>query len=230
MQSFQEGLCSGTPNRCRSQDRKKMPILSPSIATGFFVGAMMDKILACAKAFEKLLDTQYFVTVAHKGNKIDFSIEFEIVDFHHLIGLHKLKDLRIAREEREDVFQKILDGKITDKDIKRSRHFSEIERRLELFINFEDILDSNRLVFRYITPPSQFSLIQAEFLLSTPYQNEEVYIFVDKKEKSNEKYFCRSFFPKTNKDYSVGQTKYTLMYKEKRTLSTGEVLVQYERT
>ena len=228
MPSFQEGLCSGTPNRCRRKPKENAQI-SPVAMTGFFVfGESVDLILKCAKAFEKLLDTQYSVTIAHKGNKIDFIIGFEATDFHHLVGLHKLKDLRISRAEREKVFHKILEGEISDSDIRRSRYFREIEKRLNAFANFEDILDSNQLIFRYITPPSQFSQIQAQFLLSTPYQNEEIYIFIDRKDNA-ENFFCRSFFPKVEKDYTIGQVKYTLLYKEKRTVSTGESVVQCER-
>ena len=185
-------------------------------------------LLECAKSFEKLLDIQYRFKIGRKGNDIAFSVRFDAVDFHHLAGLHKLKDLRVSRAEREMVFQKILNGEISDSDITQSRHFSEIEKRLHLFAHLETILDSNELVFRYAHKPSQFSVIQAEFLLSTPYKSEEVYVFLDKKENA-ENYFCRSFFPKTDKDYTVGQVKYTLLRKEKITLSIGESVVQYER-
>ncbi len=185
-------------------------------------------LLECAKGFEKLLDIQYRIVVGRKGNDIAFSVGFDAVDFHHLAGLHKLKDVRVSRAERETVFKKILDSEISDFDITQSCHFSEIEKRLQFLCHLETILDSNRFVFRYAHKPSQFSVIQAEFLLSTPYNSEEIYIFLDKKEHA-ENYFCRSFFPKADKDYTIGQVKYTLLRKEKTTLSTGESVVQYAR-
>lgn len=188
----------------------------------------MDKLLECAKTFKRLLDIQYHITIGRKGNNIDFLIGFEEVDFHHLVGLHKLKDLRISRAERETVFHKILNEEISDSDIQRSRHFLEIEKRLHPFAHLEAILDRNELVFRYVQSPSQFSLIQAKFLLSTPYDSNDVYVFLDKKENA-QTYFCRSFFPKTDKDYTIGQLKYTLLRKEKIILSSGENTVQYER-
>ena len=166
--------------------------------------------------------------IARKGNQIDFTIGFEAIDFHHLVGLHKLKDLRISRAERETVFQKILAGEISYSDIQRSRHFSEINKRLQLLCCLETIFDSNELIFRYTHQPSQFSVIQAEFLLSTLLDSHEIYIFLDKKENA-QNYFCRSFFPKADKDYTIGQTRYTLLRKEKIARSTGKSVLQYER-
>ncbi len=86
---------------------------------------------------------------------------------------------------------------------------------------FEELLDSNYLTFRYRPQNNPTSTIIAEFLLSADFQGNDVYIFLDKKEHA-ENYFCRSFFPKTDKDYTVGQIKYTLLRKEKTTLSTRE--------
>ncbi|MBR1404834.1 MAG: hypothetical protein IJ558_11745 [Treponema sp.] len=90
------------------------------------------------------------------------------------------------------------------------------------------MLDSNYLTFRYRPQNNPTSTIIAEFLLSADFQNNDVYVFLDKKENA-ENYFYRSFFPKTDKDYTVGQVKYTLLRKEKTTLPIGESVVQYER-
>ena len=43
----------------------------------------MDKILECAKAFEKLLDTQYHIVIGKKGKSVDLTVEFAPIDFHH---------------------------------------------------------------------------------------------------------------------------------------------------
>ena len=40
---------------------------------------------------------------------------------------------------------------------------------------------------------------------------------------------CRTFFPKTSKDYTQGQPQYTLLKKEKHNIITGEIVVQYDR-
>jgi len=51
-------------------------------------------------------------------------------------------------------------------------------------------------------------------LLSTPYKTTDIYVFLDKRGEQGE-FFCRSFFPKETKDYTIGQTAYTLLFKEK---------------
>ncbi len=96
-----------------------------------------------------------------------------------------------------------------------------------MFSNIEHLLDANELIFRYNEKLHKFSLIQANFLMSTGYEGNEIYIFLAKKETGE--YFCRSFFPKGNKDYTIGQTKYTLLYKEKINIATRESVVQYNR-
>ena len=79
----------------------------------------MDYLQICAKAFEKLLDIQYHIILGRKGKLTELNILFEPKEFHHLIGLHKLRDLRLARENREKIFYEILAGKITMEDLKK---------------------------------------------------------------------------------------------------------------
>ena len=188
----------------------------------------MDKLLACAKTFDSLIDEEYRILIAHKNNQVELKITFAPIDFHHLMGLGKLKDLRIHRDNRTDVFKKILNGKITYDTIRQSKYIQEIGNRFEPLSQLEELLDSNYLTFRYRPENNPASTIIAEYLLSVEFKSNDVYIFLDKKENA-ENYFCRSFFPKTNKDYTIGQTKYTLLRKEKITLSTGESVIQWER-
>lgn len=188
----------------------------------------MDKLLECTRAFEKLLDTQYRIMIGRKGKLVEITIGFSKLDFHHLMGLGKLKDLRIAKQNRETVFNEILSGKITYKRIAESRYIGLIQNRFEPLMNIEQLLDHNRLVFRYNTKLNQFSLIEADYLLSVPHEGEDIYIFIAKNECSGI-YYCRSFFPKEQTDYTKGQAIYTMLYKEKICLSTGEIQIQYDR-
>ncbi len=152
----------------------------------------MDKLAICVHTFEKLLDIQYHIIIGRKGKTTKLCISFSKLDFHHLMGLGKLKDLRIATRNRGIVF------------------------------------DDNRLVFRYNMKANQFSVIDADYLLSTPYAKNDIYIFLAK-QKETGRYFCRSFFPKEQKDYTKGQAIYTMLYKEKIFLSTGLNQIQYNR-
>lgn len=188
----------------------------------------MDRLLACATAFENLLHVKYHIIIGRKGKSVDLTISFEAVEFHHLAGLHKLRDLRLSRANREKVFFQILSGHITLDDVKKSRYFCNIENRLEPFQKIEELFDSNDLIFRYNRKLQAFSLIEAEYLLSTPYKCTDIYIFLDKKDEAGN-FFCRSFFPKEDRDYTKGQAIYTLLKKEKINTDTGALQIQYDR-
>lgn len=89
-------------------------------------------------------------------------------------------------------------------------------------------MDKNKLVFRYNNKKNVFSLIDADYLLSTSYNGLDMYVFIAEIQKSGI-YFCRSFFPKEDRDYTAGQMAYTLLYKEKINLVTEETTIQYDR-
>ena len=128
----------------------------------------MDKLQKCAKAFENLLEIQYRIIIGRKGKTAELVIGFSKLDFHHLMGLGKLKDLRIAKQNRGSVFDEIITGITTYETLTKSRYLAQIENRFEPLALIEQLLDDNRLVFRYNTKLNQFSLIEADYLLSTP--------------------------------------------------------------
>jgi hypothetical protein len=53
----------------------------------------MDIIQECAFAFQKLLSYEYHFVIGRKGKMKEFYLNFNKADFHHLVGLHKLKDI-----------------------------------------------------------------------------------------------------------------------------------------
>lgn len=228
MQSFREGLCNETSSRSRCKtERKCSKTVLFNKAVFSLKGTIMDKLFECAKSFSELLDVKYNMIIGRKGISANINIVFDVINFHHLIGLHKLTDISIARDNRAKVFSDIMLGKISENNISKSNFFSQIQNRFEPLAVIEQILDNNNLIFRYNERLNTFSLIQADFLLSTTYNNNDIYIFISKKENS-ELYFCRSFFPKEQKDYTIGQPIYKLLYKEKINVKTGETIIQYD--
>ncbi len=188
----------------------------------------MDKLQQCAKAFEKLIDKQYHIIIGRKGKPIDINLLFEATDFHHLLGLHKLKDIEALSGKRETVFRNILTERTSLSMIEKSVYFNEMENRITPFTRLEQIFDDNKFIFRYNEKQNKFSSIQADYLLSTPYDNTDIYIFLAQKTQPDF-FFCRSFFPKETTDYTLGQPRYTLLFKEKITIHTGQREVQYDR-
>lgn len=189
----------------------------------------MDLLLQCATEFERLIHYQYHIIIGRKGKTLEFTISFERSDFHHLAGLHKLRDnVRFQTGKRDDIMKEILSGHLTFSQIQQSAYFHQMEPRLMPLSQLENFLDSNEIIFRYNTKSNIFSAIQADYLLQNDFKGTPVYLFLA--QRSNEStQVCRTFFPKAEKDYTEGQPRYTLLKKEKRNILTDETIVQYDR-
>ncbi|MBQ8679221.1 MAG: hypothetical protein IJ530_05590 [Treponema sp.] len=189
----------------------------------------MADILQAAKAYKKLLDVEYQIVLGKKEKNLSLAINFEEYHFFHLAGLQYLKDLsRVLTESREQIFRRILKGTLQKQLFESSEFYPEIKDRIEYLIYLESLMDSNETIFKYNPALETFSAIQADFLLKNQVQARNIFIFLSG-DKSNGKYFCRSFFPQTDKDYSLGQTNWTLLYKKKIHKSAQTETVLYDR-
>ena len=189
----------------------------------------MDLLQQCATSFARLTGYQYRFTLGRKGKLTEILLGFNQTDFHHLAGLHKLKDISIARDNRQIVFRNILAGKITYETIAKSAFVTESRLRLESFQYIEDLLDGDQLIFRFNKKLLPYSAIDGDFLLK---MGDGIalnisFLFIDKEDCGV--YFCRSFFPMEKRDYTKEQMQYTLLKKEKIHLQTGETIIQYDR-
>lgn len=189
----------------------------------------MDLLLKCASVFERLTAYQYRFTLGRKGNLTEIVLGFGETDFHHLAGLHKLKDINIARENRQAVFHNILAKRITYQTIEKSAFFNESHVRLNAFQFIEELLDGEHLIFRFNKKTFPFSAIEGDFLLKLGDGTALDISFLFLNQDDCGVYFCRSFFPIEQTDYSKNQMQYTLLKKEKINRSTGAVTVQYDR-
>ncbi len=189
----------------------------------------MDLLQKCAQEFDRLVPYQYHIIIGRKGKTLEFTISFDRADFHHLAGLHKLRDnVRLQTGKRIDIMKEILNGQITYNNIKQSIYFHEMAPRLLPLSQLELFLDSNEIIFRYNSKANIFSVIQADYLLQNDYEGTPVYLFLAQRSGSDTQ-VCRTSFPKSGKDYAEGQPRYTLLKKEKRNLITGETFIQYDR-
>ena len=189
----------------------------------------MDLLLECAQNFERLLPYQYHIVIGRKGVARVFTISFDRSDFHHLAGLHKLRDItQLQTGKRERIMQGILDGDLTLSTAQKSAFYEQIAPRLSPLSQLESILDNNQLVFRYNAKAHAFSMIEADYLLENQFQNNTVYLFLIQRRDGNTQ-VCRTMFPKSLLNYAEGQIKYTLLKKEKINTLTGDVVVQYDR-
>lgn len=190
----------------------------------------MDLIQACATTFQSLLIYEYHFIIGRKGKLKEFYLTFNKADFHHLLGLHKLKDIaQIQQGMREKIFDKIISGKITNELIKKSTYYEQMKGRIVPLIGLEEMLDGNNIIFRYNEKVQKFSLIKADYLLKGTANEIPTFLFLGKRNDDEKEQMCRTFFRTDDIDYTEGQPQYTLLKKEKRNLITGEVIVQYDR-
>lgn len=188
----------------------------------------MDKLQERAIAFRQLMDYQYVIKLGRKGQIYSFVIDFQKQDFFHLIGLQKLTDLRFLKRSSEYIFNSCLKGKLTYSMLEKSEYFDELGYRFDCFHLLESILDDNELIFKCnINSMRVYSNIKADYMLQNLKDELTFYIFTEKRSNADTQ-FCKSFFENSEKDYSKGQTKMTLLYKEKINKITGKSEIQYD--
>lgn len=190
----------------------------------------MDILKESVLAFQTLLEYEYHFVIGRKGQLREFYLTFDKSDFHHLAGLHKLKDIvQIQQGMREKIFDKIIIGRISYELIKKSAYYEQMSERIFLLRDLEKMLDDNEMIFRYNEKVHKFSLIKADYLLEGQANSISSFLFLGKRDDNEREQMCRTFFRIKDKDYTEGQPRYTLLKKEKKHLSSGVVNIQFNR-
>ena len=187
----------------------------------------MHNIYDCVDSFTSLLDTEYRLILGRKGEAVSLNITFDKKDCFHLMGLQYLTDRPELSRDRGKIFDEIKARVLTKEQIESSDLYGKIADRVDLLPFLEDLFDSNDTIFKYNEKKNSFSMIKADYLMKNRLLDKNVFIFLSK--SKDDTYFCRSFFPETNRDYSKNQASWTLLYKEKIAISTGKSVVLYDR-
>lgn len=187
----------------------------------------MNNIYDCVISFESLLDTEYNILLGRKGVAITLRIIFDKKDCYHLMGLQYLTDRAELRRDRGIVFDEIRKEVITASQVEMSDFYKNIAERVDMLPLLEDLFDSNDTIFKYNRRNNIHSMIEADYLMKNKAKGRNVFIFLSRKE--DDKYYCRSFFPQSRRDYTQNQASWTLLYKEKIRRSTGKSVILYDR-
>lgn len=207
---------------------------------------MSDILYSAAQSFYNLLNKKYNLVLGFKGKTTYLNLSFDSSNFKHLSGLHKLTDLNLSSELSIPLFNKILQKEITYKDIEKSIYYKNIKNRLSDLSNYEKYLDKTKEIYywskRQATQVGVPSKINADYIFkekSIYITNGNSFMFfaIDKIDKNNrtiyispiniEQLSAVSFFI-DNIDYSKGQKRYTLLYKEKIDLNTNKKEIIYK--
>lgn len=143
----------------------------------------MDKLLRAAEFYrDNLAGRKYHLIAGKSGKKIEFDIAFNEDNFKHLLGLHKLIDIRISRLSSENGYREILNGRTSLADIEKSKYYEQVEERLDNFNEIKSTLNSKELLIKSLH--GEFNFIRADFMLTN--RNEEYgYAHLFLKEKGN---------------------------------------------
>lgn len=187
----------------------------------------MRNISDCVNAFLPLLNTEYEIILGRKGKSVTLRITFDKKDCFHLMGLQYLIDRPELNRDRGKVFDEIVSGIITAKQVETSDFYKKIEERVHFLPVLESLLDSNDTVFKYNQKANTYSMINADYLMKNSIENRNLFLFLSKNTEDN--YFCRSFFPEGKMDYTKNQASWTLLYKKKIDITTRTEKILYDR-
>ena len=144
------------------------------------------------------------------------------------MGLQYLTDRPELSHDRGKIFDAIGEGRITAKQLESSDLYYKIAGRIHMFPLLEEMLDSNDTIFKYNGKLNTYSVIKADYIMKNEVKGKNMFLFLAEKETRG-RFFCRSFFPQDKMDYTKNQASWTLLYKKKVTLSTGEEEILYDR-
>ena len=154
------------------------------------MGLHMDKIQQCAYNFLHLVNTtQYVFHVAKRGVDI-ITVDFDLKDFHHLVGFQYLDDISIPKNKRKTIDWILSEtNPVTDEFLARSEHYKgrendekNIEERISEFRFLERYLDVDNFI-RIYSPkdgPNNNSMIFCDYIIESKLKSsgKTVYIFL----------------------------------------------------
>ncbi len=151
---------------------------------------------------------------------------FRPVDFDHLSGIHYANDVDFKLHPNEYRRGKLTDAVISRKIdstlIEKSINWERISKRLQDIIYLEKILDSDFRIYRFNpTKLNFYSDIKANFLIYSELYRMGVFLFIDRDISID---YCKSIFTRDERDYTLNQTKWTMLKKVKYIGGVEEVL------
>ena len=182
-----------------------------------------------------MVDVRYEFHVSEKRKIKKINLKFSEKDFFHLAGFQHLKDVALPRN-RSTTIKDILNGKITDKLLSRSKFYvniskdeKNIKERIAELQYLEEYLDTNNIIkiFSLGNIPFMRSSIDAEYIIesSSLERNKTVYIFLKERTEEPGIYCVVSFFVK--QQYTYGGNKLYWMLKKKYSKNSAVVLYQH---
>ncbi len=184
-------------------------------------------ILESLHSYDKLLNTEYLITIGRKGKASSLCLFFDKVDWFHTMGLHYLKDLEFLNvhgAQTESLYDEIISGNYRNDDFEKSRYYSkEMATRVELFGQLANIIESlnnhEYNFYGFSKKKCPWTNIKADYLINNHVRFENLMLYKKSEDLAGIIFISEMsiFSSKANmNDYTSGQTQYTVLKVEKR--------------
>lgn len=168
----------------------------------------MDLLYEAAKAYRELLDKDYHVTAVYKDEVIELSFLFLPEHFYHLVGFHKLLDVKHIARPRF-LYTRVISRKVIYSTIEGSKFLEEMYERMQEFHRLNEMIErmkSGDIIIEF--SQQNRSRIRADFLLYDLKDESYAHLFLRKDDKYGYvpcSFFCRSDdrYVRNNKKYRV---------------------------
>lgn len=178
---------------------------------------MDEDILQMAAAmYMRLMAVEYHIVLGRKGKKFHLNIEFTPENFFHLAGLHKLKERYSSFLcTSEEILVATMAGELTADIFHEDLFYETVKRRMCALQLLEKMLDSDRVEFFGFNNRNSVihTKITADYLAKE--ENGAGVILFSFLAEDGGKYHVKSVFTKETYDYTMRQTRYTVLLKEK---------------
>ncbi len=168
----------------------------------------MDLLQEVALKYGDLLNKDYLIKASYKKETIEICFFFLPEHFCHLVGFHKLLDMKDLTKPKY-LYTSIISKKITYDTIKNSKFLDDMYDRLQRFCRINELIDhlkSGEVVIEF--SQKNRTKIQADFLLYDLSNKEYAHLFLRK--NGNHGYVPCSFFCRSDEKYICNNKKYRI--------------------
>lgn len=166
----------------------------------------MDLLYEAASKYRELLNKDYHITAVYKEEIIELSFWFLPENFYHLVGFHKLLDVKyIARPKF--LYTQVLSRKITYASIENSKFIDDMYDRLQFFYRINEIIErlkTGEIIIEFAQ--KNRTRIMADFLLYNLVDDSYAHLFLRKDGRHG--YVPCSFFCRNDDKYIQNNKKY----------------------
>lgn len=179
----------------------------------------MDILQQSAFAWKKLTEYRYQLIYGYKKALHPINLTFSYEDYPHLAGFQYLKDISLPNYTSAKIVNRILEGKISFKQIQRAAQYEEmVKPRLEALICLKNSLDNDFNLYSFMPQMYPFiTNIKADYLIASHIVTDSYVFIIHTTSNGDAKcdFLCCSAFTRGERNYEANQRKYALLKKER---------------